>query len=149
MNETDKIQQSREPRPSGRPRKIDPAANRITVRFTDMQYADFLTMFERSGIRSKARFILARIFGEPFRVVKTDSSALDFVMKLSALYGQFRAVGNNYNQTVKRLRAVFGDKKALSMLYELEQQTIELFHAGHEVLALCEEFKSKILPEQR
>jgi hypothetical protein len=149
MNETDKIQHSREPRHSGRPRKIDPAANRVTVRFTDVQYADFLSMFERSGIRSKARFILARIFGEPFRVVKTDSSALDFVMKLSALYGQFRAVGNNYNQTVKRLRAVFGDKKALTMLYELEQQTIELFHTGRKVLALCEEFKRKILPEQR
>jgi hypothetical protein len=93
----------------GRPRKIDPAANRVMVRFTDVQYADFLTMYELSGVRSKARFILARVFGEPFRVVKTDSSAVDFVVKLTALYGQFRSIGNNYNQTVKQLYTAFGE----------------------------------------
>ncbi len=60
----------------GRPRKIDLAANRITVRFTDMQYADFLTMFEQSGLRSQARFILARVFGEPFRVVSKSTVLL-------------------------------------------------------------------------
>ncbi len=130
----------------GRPRKIDPAANRVTVRFTDVQYADFLTIFELSGARSKARFILARVFGEPFRVVKIDSSALDFVTKLSALYGQFRAVGTNYNQIVKQLHTAFGEKKALMMLGDLERTTVELFHIGREVLQLCEEFKTKIEP---
>jgi hypothetical protein len=130
-----------------RPLKTDPAANRITVRFTDVQYADFLTMFELSGIRSRARFILARVFGESFRVVKTDSSAVDFVMKLSAIYGQFRAVGVNYNQVVKYMRSNFDDRKALNMLYKLEQETMDLAKVGREVLRLCEEFKSKILPE--
>ena len=128
----------------GRPRKIDPAANRVTVRFTDVQYADFLTMFELSGTRSKARFILARVFGEPFRVVKIDSSALDFVTKLTALYGQFRAVGTNYNQILPILHNNFGEKKALYLLGDLEQKTVELFHLGCEVLRLCEEFKAKI-----
>lgn len=128
----------------GRPPKIDPAANRVTVRFTDIQYAAFLSMFDQSGVRSKARFILARIFGEPFRVVKTDSSAVDFVMKLTALYGQIRSVGVNYNQTVKQLHTAFGEKKALTLLYKLEQQTIELSKIGREMLQLCNEFKAKI-----
>jgi len=128
----------------GRPPKINPVANRITVRFTDVQYADFLTMFELSGVRSMARFILARVFGEPFRVVRTDSSVVDFVMRLSALYGQFRSIGNNYNQVVKQLHTTFGEQKARSMLYKLEQETIDLVKIGKEMLALCEEFKSKI-----
>jgi hypothetical protein len=128
----------------GRPRKIDPAANRVMVRFTDVQYADFLTMYELSGVRSKARFILARVFGESFRVVKTDSSAVDFVTKLTALYGQFRAVGTNYNQIVKQLHTAFGEKKALIMLGDLERKTAEMFYIGREVLQLCEEFKTKI-----
>lgn len=34
------------------------------VRFSDTQYAEFLIMYEQSGIHSKVRFILARIFGE-------------------------------------------------------------------------------------
>jgi len=129
----------------GRPPKNDPAGNCLMVRFTDAEYARFLSMFEQSGIRSKARFILARIFGEPFRVVKTDSSTVDFVMKLSALYGQIRSVGVNYNQVVKQLHTTFGEKKALSLLYKLEQETIELSRIGREVLQLCEAFKSKIV----
>jgi hypothetical protein len=140
----DKVKEPHERGAGGRPRKIDPAANRVMVRFTDVQYADFLTMYELSGVRSKARFILARVFGEPFRVVKTDSSAVDFVTKLTALYGQFRSIGNNYNQTVKQLYTVFGEKKALYLLGELERMTAELFYVGRDVLQLCEEFKTKI-----
>jgi hypothetical protein len=114
------------------------------VRFTDVQYADFLTMYELSGVRSKARFILARIFGEPFRVVTTDSSALDFVTKLTALHGQIRSVGVNYNQIVKHLHTTFGEETGMDMLYNLEQQTIELSHLAHEVLLVCNEFRVKI-----
>jgi len=132
----------------GRPPKENPAFRRLTVNLTDTQYADFLTMYEQSGVASLSGFIAARIFLEEFRVVKTDSSAVDFVMKLSALYGQIRSVGVNYNQVVKQLHTTFGEKKALSLLYNLEQQTIELSKIGREVLRLCEEFKGKFLPEQ-
>ncbi|GHV18071.1 hypothetical protein FACS1894169_14220 [Bacteroidia bacterium] len=144
------MNESKEPRKrgkGGRPPKNDPAGNCVMVRFSNEQYAEFLSMYEQSGIRSKARFILARVFGEALRVIKTDSSALDFVMKLSALYGQIRSVGVNYNQVVKQLHTTFGEKKALSMLYKLEQETIVLSKIGKEVLQLCEQFKKEYLPE--
>lgn len=132
----------------GRPPKNDPAAHRLTVNLTDAQHAEFLTMYEQSGVASLSGFIAARIFGAEFRVIQTDAPAVDFVMKLSAFYGQIRSVGVNYNQVVKQLHATFGEKKALSMLYKLEQQTIELSKIGREVLLLCEQFKGKFLPEQ-
>ena len=144
------MNESKEPRKrgkGGRPLKSDPADNCVMVRFSDVQYAEFLSMYEQSGIRSKARFILARIFGEAFRVIKTDSSAVDFVMKLSALYGQIRSVGVNYNQVVKQLHTTLGEKKTLAMLYKLEQETIELSKIGREVLLLCEQFKQEYLAE--
>ena len=144
MNES---KESRKRAKGGRPPKSDPAQNCVMVRFSDKQYAEFLSMYEQSGIRSKARFILARIFGEVLRVIKTDSSAVDFVMKLSALYGQIRSVGVNYNQVVKQLHTTFGEKKALTMLYKLEQDTIELSKIGREVLQLCEQFKQEFLSE--
>ena len=128
----------------GRPPKTDPAGNCLMVRFSDVQYAEFLSMFEQSGLRSKARFILARIFGDEFRVVKTDGAALEFVAKLTALYGQIRSVGVNYNQTVKQLHTTFSDKKAMWLLHDLEQKTVEVSFIGKEVLRLCEEFKAKI-----
>ena len=129
----------------GRPPKNDPATHRLTVNLTDEQYARFLSMFEQSGVASLSCFIAARIFGEAFRVVKTDASAVEFTSKLTALHGQIRSIGVNYNQTVKQLHTAFGEKKALSLLYKLEQETIELSKIGREVLQLCELFKSKFL----
>lgn len=102
-------------------------------------------MFDQSGLTSLSGFIAARIFGDEFRVVKTDASALEFVAKLTALYGQIRSVGVNYNQAVKQLHATFGEKKALALLYKLEQQTIELSAIGQQVLTLCEQFKTEML----
>lgn len=132
----------------GRPPKDNSATHRLTVNLTDTQHAEFLTLYEQSGVASLSGFIAARIFGAEFRVIQTDASAVDFVMKLSALYGQIRSVGVNYNQVVKQLHTTFGEKKALSMLYKLEQQTIEIAQIGRGVLTLCEEFKGKFLPEQ-
>lgn len=129
----------------GRPPKNDPAKRRLTVNLTDREYADFLALFEQSGIHSLSGFISARIFGDEFRVVKTDASAVEFTAKLTALHGQFRSVGVNYNQIVKELHANFGEKKALALLYKLEKATIELAGIGREVMQLCEDFKAKYL----
>lgn len=141
-------QEKREPRKrgkGGRPPKNDPAKHRLTVNLTDTLYAEFLGMFEQSGLQSLSAFISARIFGEEFRVVKTDASAVEFTTKLTALHRQFRSIGVNYNQIVKELHTNFGEKKALALLYKLENATIELAGIGREVIQLCEHFKSKYL----
>lgn len=129
----------------GRPPKNDPANHRLTVNLTDEQYAGFLTLYEQSGVRSLSGFIAARIFGDEFRVVKIDASAVEFVTKLTALHSQIRSVGVNYNQIVKLLHSSFEEKKALALLYKLENATIELAKIGNEVLQLCEQFKAKHL----
>lgn len=129
----------------GRPPKNDPATHRLTVNLTDTQHAGFLAMFEQSGVNSLSAFISARIFGDEFRVVKTDASAVEFTAKLTALHSQFRSVGVNYNQIVKELHSNFGEKKALALLYKLEKVTVELAGIGREVMQLCEQFKAKYL----
>lgn len=141
-------EEKREPRKrgkGGRPPKNDPAKHRLTVNLTDGQHADFLVLYEQSGIQSLSAFISARIFGDEFRVVKTDASAVEFTTKLSALHAQIRSIGVNYNQVVKQLHTNFAEKKALAMLYKLEDVTIELAKIGREVLLLCEQFKTKYL----
>lgn len=39
-----------------RPPKSAPAENYVIVHFSDAQFAEFLNMYEQSGVRSKARF---------------------------------------------------------------------------------------------
>lgn len=129
----------------GRPPKNDPAKHRLTVNLTDKQYAGFFALYQQSGVQSLSGFIAARIFGDEFRVVKTDASAVGFIAKLTALHSQIRSIGVNYNQVVKELHSNFGEKKALALLYKLENATIELAGIGREVMQLCERFKAKHL----
>lgn len=96
MNEEEK-KQSLPRKKGGRNPKTNPAVYRYTVNFDATEHAQFLTLFEQSGLQSMAQFIAARVFGEEFRVVKTDRAALEYVAKLTALYQQFRAIGVNYN----------------------------------------------------
>ncbi|GGK19016.1 conjugal transfer protein MobA [Parabacteroides faecis] len=127
----------------GRPAKNDTASNCIMVRFSNEEYAHFLTLFEQSGIAAKAVFIKARVFDDTFRVVKTDRGTLEYVAKLTQFHAQFRAVGVNYNQVVKELHTHFSEKKALALLYKLEKITGELAAIGKEIIALSEDFNKR------
>jgi hypothetical protein len=129
----------------GRPITNDPAKECVMVRFTSEEYARFLSLFEQSGVAAKAIFIKARVFGDSFRVVKTDRAALEYVAKLTTFFGQFRAVGTNYNQVVKELHTHFSEKKALALLYKLEKITTELAAVGQQIIALSKEFEEKYL----
>ena len=110
-----------------------------------MEHARFLTLFEQSGLHSKAQFIAARVFSEEFRIVRTDRAALEYVTKLTALYQQFRAVGVNYNQAVKELHIHFSEKKALAMLYKLEKSTMELIELSRRIVELSHTFENQWL----
>ena len=92
-------------------RSKEKTEKRISVNFTPTEYAHFLTMKEESGVPSLSLFIKARIFNETFRVIKVDRSLLDYYQKLTTLYGQFRSVGVNYNQTVVAIRATLQRRK--------------------------------------
>lgn len=94
-------------------------------------------------MKTKARFIVSRIFGEEFKVLKIDKSAVDYYTRLTNFYGQFRAIGVNYNQVVKALKINFTEKKALAFLFKLEKKTIELVEISRKIVSLTEEFKQK------
>ena len=87
----------------GRPALQDPAKHRHVLYLNDRENTRFLAQWEQSGVSSKSRFIAARLFGEPFRVVKVDKSAVEYCAKLTEFYAQFRAVAV-YTATFPRKR---------------------------------------------
>ncbi len=129
----------------GRPQEDNPATHCVMVRFNDVENARFLTLFEQSGMQAKALFIKARVFNETFRVMKTDRAALEFVTKLTTFYGQYRALGINYNQVVKELHSHFSEKKTLALLYKLEAITRELVTLSEQIVHLSKEFKDRFV----
>lgn len=131
----------------GRPTKIDPAKHRYVFYLNDKDNSRFLALFEQSGMKTKSHFIVARIFNESFKVIQINKSAVDYYSRLTTFYAQFRAIGVNYNQVVKALKANFSDKKALAFLFKLEKATIELAKINQKVIELTREFEAKYLEQ--
>ena len=128
---------------AGRKPKKDPAVFRYSVSFNAAQHEQFLALFEQSGMRTKAHFIVKRIFDEPFKVIHIDKPTVDYYGRLTTFYAQFRAIGVNYNQVVKAINQHLTPKKALAFLYKLEKATLELVAVTRKVVALTKEFEEK------
>lgn len=129
----------------GRPSKTNPAVHRYSISLTAEENARFLTLFEASGMRVMAHFITACVFQKGIKTVRIDKAAMDYYMRLTTFYSQFRAVGVNYNQVVKLLYQKFSEKKASAFLYKLEKQTMELAVLSKKIIEITEEFEEKHL----
>ncbi len=127
----------------GRNPKLNPKTHCVMVRFDDVEWDRFLTMYEESQVHAKAVFLKAHFFGQKFKVLKVDKTLVDYCTKLSDFHAQFRAIGTNYNQVVKELRIHFSEKKAMALLYKLEQRTIDLVRVSREIVELSRELKDK------
>ena len=127
----------------GRHPKESRKSHCVMVRFDDGEWLRFLAMYEKSGVYARAVFLKAHFFGQPFRVLTTDKTLLDYCTKLSAFHAQYRAIGNNYNQTVKELRCHFSEKKAMALLYRLERCTKELAALTRQIVELTKEFEER------
>ena len=90
-------------------------------RLDELQNIEFGRLFENSGANNKA--------------------ATDYYIKLTNLQSEYRRIGVNYNQAVKALHTGLSEKKALAMLYKLEQLTIELISLNREIIRLTQEFE--------
>jgi hypothetical protein len=131
--------------PGGRKPKADPAVFRYSVSFNAEEHTEFLSRFERSGLKVKAHFIAACIFEKSLKVVKYDMAAMEYHARLTNFYAQFRAIGVNYNQVTKALKSTFTEKKALAFLYKLENATRELIVINQKIMDLTKEFETKYL----
>lgn len=130
-------------RRTGRHPKNDPAVHRYTVRFNDEEHMRFLSMFDESGSHARSVFIKDALFGKTFRVLTEDKNVLKYYARLSSFHSQYRAVGTNYNQVVKELRCHFSEKKAMALLYRLEQCTKELALITRQVVELTHKFEER------
>lgn len=125
----------------GRRPKVSPAVHRYVFRLTDIENAKFLSLFEKSGVENKAKFIVSVLFERKIHSVIIDKGAIDYCTKLTDLFGQFRAIGINYNQVVKILHTNFSEKKTVAYIGKLESQTIELAKICKEILILSKKFE--------
>jgi hypothetical protein len=133
------------PNKGGRHPKKDPAVHRYSISLTADENARFLSLYEASRMDVMAHFITACVFQKGITTITVDKATMDYYMRLTTLFGQFRAVGTNYNQVVKILYRNFSEKKAAAYLYKLEKQTAEMAVLCQKIIQLTEEFEVKHL----
>ena len=129
----------------GRHPKESRKSHCVMVRFDNEEWQKFLAMYEKSGVYARAVFLKAHFFGQPFRVLVTDRTLLDYCTRLSAFHAQYRMVGNNYNQVVRALKNNFGEKRAYALLRNLEKTTIDLVVLSKRIIMLTHEFEETYL----
>ena len=130
---------------AGRKSKSDPAVYRYGIKFNSRENAQFELSFQKSGMAYRARFIKSVLLNREIKVVRIDKAAMDYYVRLTNFYHQFQAIGNNYNQTVRAVKANFGDKRAFALVAKLEKATLELVVLSKQIIALTREFEERHL----
>ena len=82
---------------AGRKVLADPRTHRYYLCLNDEEDEKFISMFEQSGMKNKAEFIFARIFGWEFKVVKIDKEAQEYYAQLTAFYQQSMCKDHPYH----------------------------------------------------
>ena len=115
---------------------------KYSFRLNEEQNIRFNELLCKAGLEhNRSRFIVKRIFGEEFVVVRRDPSKVQFVARLNDFYFQFQKLGNNYNQIVKAVNVHFSNVAIPHQVAMLEQHTRELKALSHEILNLAKQAK--------
>ena len=129
----------------GRKKTENPKRYRYSVNLDETENEKFQALLRKTQAQNISQFIASVLLGKEIKVVFIDKAAKDYFMRLTNIYEQYKAVGNNYNQTVKAIKTNFAEKRALAMLYRLEKNTIQLILITKSVLELTKEFEQKWL----
>jgi predicted GNAT family acetyltransferase len=109
----------------------------LHIRLTEEDYDRIHKKFEQSTDRKFIEYARKVLLNKPITVNQRNQSLDDFMAEMIALRNELNAIGNNYNQTVKRLHA-------LQQIDEIKTWLILNETARQIILGKIAEIKSKI-----
>lgn len=131
----------------GRKSKADKQTYRHMIRLNNKDNERFLSLFHKSGHKSKSRFITDCVLNNPVKIVLIDKSAINFAMLLSQFFAQFRAIKTNYNQAFQVLIRNLGEEKARSMMKIVEKSTLDFILLKGQIEDLYTQIRERCLPK--
>ena len=109
----------------------------LQVRLTAKELEKIHTKFSQSTCRKLSDYIRKVLLDKPITVNQRNQSLDDFMAEMIVLRNELNAIGNNFNQTVKRLHA-------LQQIDEIKTWLILNETARQIILNKITEIKSKI-----
>lgn len=113
----------------------------LTIRLSEEEDKKLNTLFEKTVCNSLSEYARDVLLREPVTIKYRNQSADDFLAEMIALKKELNAIGNNFNQAVKRLHTlddipeikswlVTSEKEKQHFLYktELIKEKLSLIH---------------------
>ena len=79
---------------------------KLTVRFTEAEYNKIELSFKTTTKRKLSEYVRYVLLDKPVTVYTRDKSLDEIVVALSHLKSELSAIGNNFNQEVKKLHTM-------------------------------------------
>lgn len=79
---------------------------RITIRFTDAEYQRLQKLYRKSTCSQLVAYCRKVLDAKPVTLFYRNKSLDDFMVELIKIRKDFNAVGNNFNQIVKKINSV-------------------------------------------
>ena len=99
---------------------------KVTVRFTDEEFRKLNMGFKSTTKRRLSGYIRTVLLHDPITVYSRNQSFDDFVAEMILLKNELKAIGNNFNQSVKKLHAIQHDSE-IKIWAKLNENSKELF----------------------
>jgi len=96
----------------------------LQVRLTPKELEKLDATFSKSTCRKLSDYVRKKLLDKPIAIYQRNQSLDDFMTELMALRNELNAIGNNYNQVVKRLHSLqhFEEIKSWLLLNESTKQ---------------------------
>ncbi|TXI87948.1 MAG: plasmid mobilization relaxosome protein MobC [Chryseobacterium sp.] len=78
----------------------------LHVRFTPKEFEKISSGFSKSACRKLSDYVRKILLEKPIKINQRNQSLDDFMAELITLRNELNALGNNYNQVVKRLHTM-------------------------------------------
>lgn len=109
----------------------------LHLRLSDNEHKKLCDKFSKSTCRKLSDYARKVLLGKPVTIKQRNQSLDDFMAEMIGLRNELNAIGNNYNQLVKRLHTLkdFSEIKNWLLLHESARKIL---------LNKVDEIKSKI-----
>ncbi|HQS22898.1 MAG: mobilization protein [Sphingobacteriia bacterium 24-36-13] len=98
----------------------------IGLRLTPVEYAKIEKKWKASTCRKLSEYVRRSVFEKPIVTTYRNSSQDDLMAELTRLRSELNAVGNNFNQAVKKLHTLsqIAEFKSWLIAYEVERKIL-------------------------
>jgi len=126
--------------------KNNPNRSRIIgIRLTPQEYAELNRRFETTTSRKLSDYLRHVLLNGSVTIRTRDQSLDDFMAQLILLRTEFHAVGNNLNQSVKKLHSMKDNKELLPWIIAHEVHVKAIFKDVEEIKGRINQFSDKWL----